>query len=128
VQVTPVPLWPYGDPGKINLIGTPQVLYTLVSGTHSGRGTLSRKRGMELLLEVELDFGALARRRFCGTLSTGAWFRDFEKCNACKSTAMNFFEWIYLYFENASEAFVPPNPKLLERDTSTSFCCADNGT
>ena len=27
-----------------------------------------------------------------------------------------------LYLENAKEALVPPNPKLLDRDTLTSFC------
>ena len=28
----------------------------------------------------------------------------------------------HLYLENAREALVPPNPKLFDRDTLTSFC------
>lgn len=31
------------------------------------------------------------------------------------------------YFEKASEAFVPPNPKLLDSETLTSFSCAEKG-
>jgi hypothetical protein len=33
-----------------------------------------------------------------------------------------------LYFENAKEALVPPNPKLFDIETLTSFCCAERGT
>lgn len=34
----------------------------------------------------------------------------------------------HLYLEKAREAFVPPNPKLFDIDTSTVFFCADRGT
>jgi hypothetical protein len=33
-----------------------------------------------------------------------------------------------LYFENAKEALVPPNPKLFDIETLTFFCCAERGT
>jgi hypothetical protein len=33
-----------------------------------------------------------------------------------------------VYFENAKQALVPPNPKLFEIDTLTTFSCGDIGT
>jgi hypothetical protein len=93
-------------------------------GTHFEAGTLREGRDSVSLVDtrrekpVQYKHNRLLKMAYCTNHMYGIVL----------NWVMSILARSYLYFEKASEALVPPKPKLFDNATLTSFCCADNGT